>query len=233
MSNIPQEQNKEPILPQEPQAQAPMPQPPEPPQDAGQVAPNQELLNPFDTSNQENELSALEEELAQSTSAIDNDFATFYAENMPEDVEDLFFEDRVQFLLAIENAKQDFIQEKITPLQQKRDGLAQEIEKNKTGAMIWEAQTNFRQKYPEADLDELLQFYNENLSPKQKQQLEDMGDLAKAYEKVYLIMTGQDSQDSKQNKPKKDLPKQTTGQFGNIEGLDLDLRDSDLPINRR
>lgn len=229
MQNMPQDEQT-PMLPQEQQAQPPMP---EPPQDAGQVAPNQDPINPFDTSKEESELSALEEELAQSTSAIDNDFAAFYAENMPEDIEDLFFEDRKQFLLAVESAKQDFIQEKIAPLQQKKEGLTQQIEKNKTGAMIWEAQTAFRQKYPEADLDELLQFYNENLSPKQKQQLEELGDLAKAYEKVYLIMTGQDSQDSKQNKPKRELPKQTQGQFGNIEGLDLDLRDSDLPINRR
>ena len=86
---MPQNMEKEPIIPQEPQA-------PMPPQDAGELAPNQEAVNPFDTSNQENELNALQEELQQSVSAVDNDFATFYAENMPEDVEDLFFEDRGQ-----------------------------------------------------------------------------------------------------------------------------------------
>lgn len=39
---------------------------------------------------------------------------------------------------------------------------------------------------------------------------------------------------SDEDKPsKRNLPKQTKSQFGNAKGLDLDLRDSDLPINRR
>ena len=199
------------------------------PQDAGQMA-VVEPQNPFDTSAQESELSTLQAELEQSVSAIDNNFAEYYAESMPEDVEELFFEDRVSFLLEVEKAKQKYVEEKIAPLKQKGEELSQTIAQNKQGAAIWEAQTKFTKEYPEADLDELLRFYNEELSPRQKQSLESEGDLFKIYEKVYHYMSGGGEQ--RESKSRK-LPKQTNSQFGNIGGLDLDLRDSDLPINRR
>lgn len=221
--------------PIEEETQQPMPEqaqePIMPPQDAGELAPNQEPTNPFDTSGQESELSQLQSELEQSTSAIDNNFAEYYAENMPEEVEELFFENKVQFLLEVEKAKQSFIEEKITPLQQRADELEQSIAQNKQGAAIWEAQTKFSKAYPDADLDSLLKFYNEELSPKQKQALESEGDLFKAYEKVYDYMQGGSNEEEKPSK--RNLPKQTKGQFGNARGLDLDLTDSDLPINRR
>lgn len=202
-----------------------------PPQDAGELAPNQQPVNPFDTSGQESELSQLQGELEQSTSAIDNNFAEYYAENMPDEVEELFFEDKVQFLLEVEKAKQSFIEEKIAPLQQRASELEQSIAQNKQGAAIWEAQTKFSKAYPDADLDSLLKFYNEELSPKQKQSLETEGDLFKAYEKVYHYMQGGSNEDERPSK--RNLPKQTKSQFGSPRGLDLDLTDSDLPINRR
>lgn len=201
-----------------------------PPQEAGQAAPNLAPTNPFDTTQQESELGALETELNESLSALDSDFANFYAENMPEDVEELFFEDRAGFLMEVEKAKVEYIQEKITPMEQRKEELTQNIAQNKQGAAIWEAQAAFTKAYPDADLDSLLKFYNENLSPKQKQELESEGDLFKAYEKVYQYMNGGAEEESGQ---KRNLPKQTNGQFGTTKGLDLDLRDSDLPINRR
>lgn len=201
-----------------------------PPQEAGQAAPNLAPTNPFDTTQQESELGALETELNESLSALDSDFANFYAENMPEDVEELFFEDRAGFLMEVEKAKVEYIQEKIEPMQQRKAELTQNIEQNKQGAAIWEAQAAFTKAYPDADLDSLLKFYNENLSPKQKQELESEGDLFKAYEKVYQYMNGGSDEGGGK---KRDLPKQTSGQFGTTKGLDLDLRDSDLPINRR
>lgn len=201
-----------------------------PPQEAGQAAPNLAPTNPFDTTQQESELGALETELNESLSALDSDFASFYAENMPDDVEELFFEDRTAFLMEVEKAKMEYIQEKITPMEQRKEELTQNIAQNKQGAAIWEAQAAFTKAYPDADLDSLLKFYNENLSPKQKQELESEGDLFKAYEKVYQYMNGGAEEESPK---KRDLPKQTNGQFGTTKGLDLDLRDSDLPINRR
>lgn len=201
-----------------------------PPQEAGQAAPNLAPTNPFDTTQQESELGALETELNESLSALDSDFASFYAENMPDDVEELFFEDRAGFLMEVEKAKVEYIQEKIEPMQQRKAELTQNIEQNKQGAAIWEAQAAFTKAYPDADLDSLLKFYNENLSPKQKQELESEGDLFKAYEKVYQYMNGGSDEGGGK---KRDLPKQTSGQFGTTKGLDLDLRDSDLPINRR
>lgn len=86
-----------PIEEKMPEQQAQEQEPIIPPQDAGELAPNQEPINPFDTSGQESELLQLQQELEQSTSAIDNSFAEYYAENMPEEVEELFFEDKVQF----------------------------------------------------------------------------------------------------------------------------------------
>lgn len=214
---------------QEQMPQEAMPQEPMPPQNAGEVAPNLEPTNPFDTSEQEGELSTLENELNESLSALDSDFAQYYAENMPEEVEEMFFEDRASFLIEVEKAKVEYIQEKIEPMQQRKQELTQSIESKKQGASIWEAQTKFQKAYPEADLDELLKFYNEELSPKQKQTLEGEADLFKVYEKVYQYMIG----GQEQGKTSKNLPKQTNGQYGNLRGLDLDLRDSDLPINRR
>lgn len=213
------------------QAPQDMPQEPIiPPQAAGEAAPNLAPTNPFDTTHQESELSALENELNESLSALDSDFASFYAENMPDDVEELFFEDRAAFLMEVEKAKMQYIQEKITPMEQRKEELTQSIAQNKQGAAIWQAQAAFTKAYPDADLDSLLKFYNENLSPKQKQELEREGDLFKAYEKVYQYMNGGSDEGSAK---KRDLPKQTSGQFGTTRGLDLDLRDSDLPINRR
>lgn len=212
LQQLPQEQ-QEPVIP---------------PQEAGEQAPNLEPQNPFDTSKQEGELSTLENELNESLSALDSDFANYYAENMPEDVEELFFDDRVAFLMEVEKAKVEYIQEKIEPVQARKKELIDSIAQNKQGSAIWEAQSKFTKAYPQADLDSLLKFYNENLSPKQKQELENEGDLFKAYEKVYHYMQG-----GGEEKGKRNLPKQTNSQFGNVKGLDLDLRDSDLPINRR
>lgn len=219
------------LLTQQTQAQEPqIPQDtPPPPQDAGQNA-LQEQGNPFDTSAQEQELGALQAELDQSISAIDSNFAEYYAENMPEEVEELFFEDRVAFLLEVEKEKQRYVEEKIAPLKAKSDELSQTIEQNKASGAIWEAQSEFIKKYPQADLDEILRFYNEELSPKQKQSLESEGNLLKMYEKIYSYMQGGGEQESK---PQKKLPKQTNSQFGTIGGLEIDLSNSDLPINRR
>lgn len=222
--------------PQEQAMQIPeqqMPQEPIIPQDEGQAASGLEPTNPYDTSAQESELSALQEELNQSISALDSNFAEFYAENMSDDVEELFFEDRVAFLIEVEKAKQAFIEEKITPLQQKGQELEQNISNRKQGARIWQAQKDFLKAYPDADLDEMLRFYNEELTPKQKQALNSEEDLVKSYIKVYEYMNGGSEDEQSPKEKKRNFPKQTSGQFGNVKGLDLDLRDSDLPINRR
>ena len=212
------------------QAQGQEQEPIMPPQEAGQQAPNLAPANPFDTTAQESELSELENELNESITALDSDFANYYAENMPEDVEELFFDDRVAFFVEVEKAKTEYIKEKIEPMQARKQELSDSIAQNKQGSAIWQAQADFIKAYPDADLDSLLKFYNEHLSPKQKQELESEGDLFKAYEKVYHYMQG--GNDDEQGK-KRNLPRQTSGQFGNARGLDLDLRDSDLPINRR
>lgn len=200
---------------------------------AGDQAPNQEPQNPFDTTEDEANLANIQAELDQTTSAIDSDFATFYAENMPEEVEEMFFEDRANFLLEVEKAKQSYLQEKLGPLQQQHQELSAKLQDNRNNSAIWEAQYKFSKAYPDADLDEILKFYKEDLSPKQKQKLESDGDLFKMYESIYKLLKGDDEGEQKPTKSKK-IPKDTSrAQFGTAGNLDLDLSDSDLPINRR
>lgn len=208
--------------------------------------------NPFDISQDMGLLEELQNELQQTLSSIDSQFASFYAQNMPANVEELFYEDRAKFLLEVEKAKQAYLEERMQPLQQRATNLQDTISNKQNQSTIWEAQIAFTKKNPNVDLDELLAFYNEELSPRQKKELEKLGDINAMYEQILVIMQGRDAPGNNQeanieSTPKRGRPKQneqqntrnfpidtSDAQFANRSQMDEDIaRDSDLPINRR
>lgn len=211
-------------------------------QDANSQNIESEAKNPYDISQDMGLLQELQNELQQSLSSIDNDFAGFYATNMPAQVEELFYEDRAKFLLEVEKAKQAFIEERMIPMQQKANELQQTINNKQNQSNIWEAQIAFTKKYPNVDLDEMLAFYNEELSPKQKKELEKLGDLGAIYEQIVVLMQGNNNpnqdvntqQNTQQNQPRNFPIDTSDAQFANRSQMDEDIaRDSSLPINRR
>lgn len=197
--------------------------------------------NPYDISQDMGLLQELQSELQQTISSIDSDFASFYATNMPSEVEELFYEDRAKFLLEVEKAKQGYLEQRMIPMQQKASELQQTINDKQNQSSIWEAQIAFTRKYPDVDLDEMLAFYNEELSPKQKKELEKLGSLEAMYEQVVILMRGNPSQDTQQDstntqtQQQRNFPIDTSdAQFANRSQMDEDIaRDTDLPINRR
>lgn len=217
-------------------------------QDANIQDANTEAKNPYDITQDMGLLQELQNELQQTLSSIDSDFASFYATNMPAQVEELFYEDRAKFLLEVEKAKQAYLEERMIPMQQKASELQQTINNKQNQSSIWEAQIAFTKKYPNVDLDEMLEFYNEELSPKQKKELEKLGDLGAMYEQIVVLMQGsnnpndansQNTQNSQaqanQVANQRNFPVDTSdAQFANRSQMDEDIaRDSNLPINRR
>lgn len=175
--------------------------------------PEEKQVSPFDTSGEEAEFKALQDELAQIEAGLENNFADFMVQNTDEKLEELFFEDKKAFYLKVQQMQNDFTKNQLESKLQRSNELKSSISQKKALGGIDEAMAVFLQKYPEADVDELMRFYAEEVPPKIQADFEKMPP-EQFFEELYLLWQGlQQGQapQQQQGQAQEQLPRELNG----------------------
>ena len=181
--------------------------------------------NPYDSSQDKERLKALEEELEQNSRSLENDFSSFLVENTDESLENLFFEDKKAFYDEILKKQNTFLSEKIGSKQEEINTLKKEIKDKDAYAEIESAKQSFLKENPEANLEAMTEFYNEELGNKYKKALDEL-EPQDFFNTLYQIYTQRNTGLAKEE----ELPKQLQANGADVENVGLN--DDDLPMNR-
>lgn len=188
-------------------------------------------VSPFDTRAEESELAALEQEIKQSEASLENDFATFASENLSEADEELFFNDKAGFIKKILALQNEFLQSRYQSKVNRAGELKDSIKTKKAQASIEEAEKAFLAKYPDADINAMIAFYEEELGPRYKKELDKLPP-EQFFEVLYQIYTqriaGQKSEPEEESPEQ--LPKNIKGNNADVE--QSNFNDEELPMNR-
>ncbi|WP_104761751.1 Coiled-coil domain-containing protein [Helicobacter cetorum] len=165
-----------------------------------------------DLQNKEQELKALQNELAQAQDSLENNFAKHMAEITDEKLEDLFFSNKEEFYKAVLIEQNNFIEETIGKTYDKAVALNDEIHSTKSKLELENAQKAFLEKNPDANMQEIIAFYNDELPPKYKRELDSLEDALGFFESLYsLYKTFKGEKEEEKAEVEEELPKQVVG----------------------
>lgn len=187
-------------------------------------------LSPFDTSAQQQELDAINAELEQARASIEGDFAKFASENTTPEMEELFFENKEQFYLQILQMQNDFLESGVGAKEQRAAELTADINQKQQMGAIEQAEMAFLQKHPEVNTDELLDFFKNDLPPRQQAELEKLPP-EQFFEALFELKGGEQAPQQEEQASGEDekLPQQLNGVASSEAGQG---RVSDLPFRR-
>lgn len=135
---------------------------------------NQEdFIDPYATDKDEAALAALDEEIKQASQSLEADFAKFAASKIDEKSEELFFENKEEFFKQVCQWQNEFLQN-LRAKQGEAENLRQTIGMKKNFSQIQKAQEEFQKNHPDVNLDELMEFYTNDLSPRVKTELDKL-----------------------------------------------------------
>ncbi|MGP1579968.1 MAG: hypothetical protein ACTTH5_02960 [Wolinella sp.] len=177
-------------------------------------------LSEFDTSGDEALLEEAKAELEQSHKAIDKGFADYMSQNMSPELEELFFSDKRAFFEAIEAEKEKFIEAELMPKYERVSALSEGIENKKRDGALASAKQSFLSAHPEADFGAMSEFYQNELTRKQQQEISALT-LPEQLEKVFMLMGGE---------KKSELPPHYEG--GEVDSSSGGEFDAELPAFR-
>lgn len=181
--------------------------------------------NPYDYSNEEQELSTLQEELAQAQASIDQNFANYATEqleNNPE-LDELYFNDKKEFITAILELQQKFLEQEIGTKTKRAGELQNSIHSKKAGSEYQKAKNEFLKEFPDSNPDELIEFARDSIPPKKLQELSSLSPL-EFLKAVKGIKDGREDKTS--------LPKQLRGQAGDAMQTSASSPSSNSIFNR-
>ncbi len=178
----------------------------------------------FDTQQEEKELAGINTELEQIQTSLEQDFVSYALENTTPEDEELFFDNREQFYKNLLNMQNAFFQEKIRSKEARAGELQESIQRKKTLGEIEQAKEEFLKANPDANIQEIMEFFLEDTTNKQKQELESLPPLD-FFNKVYeLFKQSKGQEDSKEE----ELPPKLEGVSGSIQ----DGGGDNNPLNR-
>lgn len=161
--------------------------------------------NPYDYSSEEQELSTLQEELAQTQASIDQNFANYATEQLEDnpELDELYFNDKKEFITAILQLQQKFLEQEIGSKTKRASELQKTITTKKAGSEYSKAKNEFLKEFPDENPDGLIEFARDLIPPKKLQELSSLPplDFLKAVKGI---------KDSSEDKTS--LPKQLRGQ---------------------
>lgn len=130
---------------------------------------------PQEPQSKQERLQALQNELAQSQQSLEQNLAGILAKECEgdTDLEDLFYEDKQAFFEKIFALQNEKIKAELEPRMQEIDNLGQEIDIDNKMQALDLAKEQFAQQNPNANPDELLQFFMQ-LPPEQQAQIESL-----------------------------------------------------------
>ncbi|TLD79841.1 hypothetical protein LS68_009215 [Helicobacter sp. MIT 05-5293] len=158
--------------------------------------------------NKQELLSGLKAELEQNMKSFEADFARKakdFIEQNP-DLEELFFENKEAFFEKILALQNEFIKTEIESKQDAISNLEGEITLDNQLGAIEKAKADFQQEHPDVDIQELLVFYSQELTPREQQAFESLAptELFNALYELYTSKGGGGEQEEK-------LPQQVKG----------------------
>ncbi|QDY61437.1 Coiled-coil domain-containing protein [Helicobacter pylori] len=163
------------------------------------------------------ELETLKKEIAQAEESLENDFAKHMAEKTDEKLEDLFFNNKVDFYQSVLVEQNKYLNDHISKKINKAVALSEEIENSKKSQEIEEAKAEFLEKHKDEniDFDELVDFYNEELPQKYKREIDKL-DGVQFFQAIYDLLKaaqGENMQEGKANarEEERNLPKEVKG----------------------
>lgn len=179
----------------------------ETPQEQSQES--QELEQVQELESQEGDIIAsLESELEQNIKSFEKDFAQKMAkevENNPE-LEELFFENKVAFFEKVLQMQNDFVKVQIEDKQQALGAAKIDREQNQQIETMLKAKGEFENAHPDVNVEELIDFYLNELPKSAQEQLENLP--PNEFFEALLALTQGGTGDSKNED---ELPKQMQG----------------------
>lgn len=151
------------------------------------------------------QIQLLEGELSEIDAKLDAEFINSIDERLSPEQLEMRFEDDVRgFLSAVEEAREVFYREKLDELKGRIDGLKAEAADEEETLNIEDAKRAFLEAHPEADWAAITDFFQNDMSPRQKEELAGL-ELGEMMEKVYAMF-------SKKNKkaPSVETPEEPT-----------------------
>ncbi|WP_104753141.1 Coiled-coil domain-containing protein [Helicobacter salomonis] len=184
---------------------------------------------------QETQLEVLKREIEQAEASLESDFAKHAAQNVDSQLEELFFGDKEAFFKKILEMQNSFLKEKLGNKVEQANQLQQSISAKKGQQEVEQAQKAFLEKHPEADMNALTTFYNEDLPPKYKKELEQLEgvEFFEALYQLYQAFKGENKGEDKQGQeqaptsapqpPNEELPQRVEGNPTNAQGVGPEL----------
>ncbi|WP_270971889.1 hypothetical protein [Campylobacter upsaliensis] len=156
-------------------------------------------------------LAVLENEISQAEASLEQDFASFAAEKLASDesLEELYFEDKEEFIKQILHLQNEFLKS----LQNKVDEaneLRGQIGQKKAFDNIQAAADAFDARNLGVSSDELLDFFQKDLSPRAKANLESLEPSA-FFEELYKLYQGETQEQSEE------LPQRLNASSASVE----------------
>ncbi|WP_104640053.1 Coiled-coil domain-containing protein [Helicobacter bizzozeronii] len=160
---------------------------------------------------QEVELETLKREIKQAEDSLESDFAKYAAEHIDADLEALFFDDKPGFIKKLLEMQNQFLQEQLGSKVERAKQLQGEITQKKGLEQLEQDKAQFLQAHPDANMDELINFYNEELPPKYQKQLENLQgvEFFNALYELFKAYKGEAKEPQEQ--PKEELPQRLEG----------------------
>ncbi len=159
------------------------------------------------------ELETLKREIVQAEASLEQDFIKHMVDKTNEKVEDLFFSNKPEFYRFVFTEQNNYLREKLTDKVSKAIDLSDEIQRDKDAQEIEKDKKAFLSKYPEVDLNELLEFYEEELPKSVKKRIDKLDGVA-FFEAVldYFNAINAKEEPKKENKEEESpLPKEALG----------------------
>ena len=161
------------------------------------------------------ELETLKNEISQAEASLESDFAKYAADNINERLEQLFFDNKEQFIQELLTMQNQFLKDKLGDKAKRVSELHEEISSEQTKQELENMKEQFKQAHPDANMDDLIRFYNEDLPPKYRKQLDSLEGLDffnQLYE-VYKAFNAEENTEAPNNEQNTDpnLPKRLSG----------------------
>ncbi|EJB87663.1 hypothetical protein HPHPH11_0288 [Helicobacter pylori Hp H-11] len=163
------------------------------------------------------ELETLKREIAQAEASLENDFAKHMAEKTDEKLEDLFFNNKVDFYRSVLVEQNNYLNDNISKKINKAVALSEEIETSKKSQEIEEAKAEFLEKHKDENIDfnELVDFYNEELPQKYKREIDKL-DGVEFFQSIYDLLKAAQGENMQEGKAyareeERNLPKEVKG----------------------
>lgn len=132
------------------------------------------------------ERQALANELAQAEASLEADFVKWCAESLTPSDEEKFFDDKEAFIKDILDKQNKFLKDRFEGKVNRLKELDSNIAQEQLMQGMRQAQQEFLKAHPEADINVLIEFYNQDLPPRTKAEIDSLSPL-ESFEALYAI----------------------------------------------